>query len=177
MPFSPELVAAASQCPLANVQRSWPVLYKVMLEYGIGDPLNCVGVIGTVAKETASTFLPVKEAYWLSPAAAEAWYKNTREHAPYSGGWWFYGRGFIQTTHDYNYRRVQEKTGLPTVANPDLLLEPLAASHALCIYWQDRDISSMCQRRDWAAVRRAVYGGADADGAARMARIAQVLGV
>jgi predicted chitinase len=149
-----------------------------MVDYGIGDRLNCVGVIGTVATETASTFLPVREAYYLSSEAARiAWYKDTSKHAPYNGGWWFYGRGFIQTTHDYNYKAVQDRTGLPTLANPDLLLEPLAASHALCIYWQGRNISAICQRRDWAGVRRAVYGGADQAGAARMARIAQVLGV
>lgn len=148
-----------------------------MAEYGVNSPLDCVGIIGTIAKETASTFMPVPEAYYLDDAARERWYKDTSKHAAYSGGWWFYGRGFIQTTHDYNYAKVRDRTGVDVVASPDLLLEPELAAHALCIYWTERDISSMCQRRDWAAVRKSVYGGNDPDGVARIKYVEQILGV
>lgn len=132
-------------------------------------------MIGTIAKETASTFAPVAEAYYLSDAQRIAWYKDTSKHAPYSGGWIYYGRGFIQTTHDYNYKKVMEATGVDVLSNPDLLLQPELAAHAMCIYWRDRDISSMCQRSDWASVRRAVYGGSDAEGVARLQKVAAAL--
>lgn len=178
LPFTSEQVAAASQCPLGNVESNWPILYKVMEEYGLGDPLNCVGMIGTVAVESASTFKPVAEAYYLNDWDAQVrWYKDASRHAPYSGGWWYYGRGYIQTTHDYNYQKVKDRTGVDVVANPDLLLQAELASHAACIYWEGRNISALCQARDWLAVRRAVYGGNDSAGAARIARVAQVLGV
>lgn len=177
LPFSVELVAQASQCPINNIRTNWPILYKVMTAYGMGSPANCAGVIGTVAKESASTFAPVAEAYWLDAASRERWYKDTSKHAPYSGGWQYYGRGYIQTTHDYNYKAVQDATGLPVLDNPDLLLEPLAASHALCIYWTARNMQAMCEAHDWAAVRKAVYGGNDPDGIERIRRVAQVLGV
>lgn len=152
-------------------------MYGVMQQYQLADPLTIVGVVGTIAKESASSFRPVAEAYWLSDAAREAWYKNTAAHAPYSGGWQYYGRGYIQTTHDYNYKRVQDRTGLSVLANPDLLLQPEPAAHALCVFWQDHGLQAVSQQRDWAAVRRAVYGGYDADGIARIQHVEQVLGV
>jgi hypothetical protein len=170
-----EEIAAASQCPVANVRVSWPLVAAALHKRGLASVLSCIGAIGTIAKETASTFLPVREAYWLSRAAAYAYYADTSKHAAYDGGPEYHGRGFVQTTHRYNYKRVQDITGFPVVAQPDLLLEPEAAAEALAIYWDDRDIHLMCERRDWGAVRRSVLGGADADGVARITRCANML--
>lgn len=39
-------------------------------------------------------------------------------------GYTFRGRGGSQTTGREGYERVQERTGLPVVANPDLLVDP-----------------------------------------------------
>lgn len=118
----------------------------------------------------------MREAYWLSDAARWAYYSDTTKHAPYQGGPQYHGRGFIQTTHIYNYQRVQDETGLPVVANPDLLLtDPQAAAEAFAIYWQDRGIAAMAERQDWAAVRRAVLGAAPAENVAKIQRVASYL--
>lgn len=160
------------------MQENWPIVYTTMQKYGIGSDLSLIGAIGTIAKETASTFKPVREAYYLaSDAARWAWYNDTTKHAAYDGGANYHGRGYIQTTHLYNYQKVQDKTGLPCVDNPDLLLQPEPAAHALCIYWIDRGIAAMCEQRGWTGVRRAVYGGTDPDGVARIQRVETVLGV
>lgn len=190
LPFSNETVAIAANSPLKNVQVSWPLVYKTMVQYGIQSPLNCAGVIGTIAKETGN-FLPVREAFYLydldpvvaeqlfklNPAPAYRWYRDTTAHAEYEGGPDYHGRGFIQTTHKGNYQKVKDRSGLDVVTTPDLLLQPEPAAHALCIYWQDRAISPMCERRDWPAVRAAVYGQEEPDGIAKLQRAAQVLGV
>lgn len=190
LPFTNETVALAANAPLKNVQNNWPLIYKTMNlpQYNLGTPLNCVGVVGTIAKETGA-FLPVREAYYIydqDPAIAEqmyqkdktpayAWYNDTVAHAPYEGGPEYHGRGYVQLTHKGNYQKVQDKTGLPVVAEPDLLLKPEPAAHALCIYWQDRGIAAMCERRDWNAVRTAVYGGNDPDGVARLQRAERIM--
>lgn len=55
----------------------------------------------------------------------------------YSGGDQYYGRGYIQVTHDYNYRDLGKKLGLNLLKNPDLLLRPDVASKAEVMWWMD----------------------------------------
>ena len=87
--------------------------------------------------------------------ARDAYYEDTTKHAPYSGGGVrFHGRGYIQLTHDYNYRRYGYE------ANPEALLQPGPAADVFARYWADRNIGAMADRGDWAACRRAVQGGA-----------------
>lgn len=69
-------------------------------------------MLATDFHETAATMQPVREAFWTS----EAW---RRTHLRY---WPHYGRGLVQLTWDYNYRKAGEKLGLDMVASPDLAL-------------------------------------------------------
>jgi hypothetical protein len=59
-------------------------------------------VLATAWHETDQTMLPVIEAYWLS----ENWRKKNLRYYPY------YGRGFVQLTWDYNYKKAAIKLGL-----------------------------------------------------------------
>ena len=72
-------------------------------------------VLATAYHESAGTFLPVKEAYWLS----ENWRENNLRYYPY------YGRGLVQLTWDYNYLKVGEKLGYDTqfVNKPDMVMQ------------------------------------------------------
>lgn len=190
LPYTSERIAEATRCPLNNVQKSWPVLWKIMATYQLTSPAVIAGICGTVAVETGA-FLPVREAFYLysqdpteaerlyqlDPHPAYDWYNDTTRHAVYEGGPQYHGRGFVQTTHKSNYQRVQDRAGLPVVDQPDLLLQSEAASHALCIYWQDRNIVPSCEAKDWLEVRRRVYGGVDQTGADRIAEVARVLGI
>ena len=72
-------------------------------------------VIATVEHETAGTFKPVEEAYWISNA--EAYRKRKFKYYPY------YGRGFVQLTHKYNYEKFSKIMNIDLVGNPELALE------------------------------------------------------
>lgn len=71
-------------------------------------------ILATVHWETNNTFKPVIEAYWLS----ESWRKKNLRYYPY------YGRGFVQITWDYNYKKFSDILGKDLVKNPDLALDP-----------------------------------------------------
>lgn len=71
-------------------------------------------VFATVFHETAHTFEPVREAYWLS----DSWRQRNLRY------WPFYGRGFVQLTWLFNYERYSKITGKDLVNNPDLVMEP-----------------------------------------------------
>jgi len=72
-------------------------------------------LLATVEWETAGTFAPVREAYWLS----EEWRRrNLTRYYPY------YGRGYVQLTWSTNYQQYSELLGLDLLGNPDLALRP-----------------------------------------------------
>lgn len=76
--------------------------------------------LATAEHETGNSFRPVGEAYWLKDP--DSWRKKHCAH--YSGGWRYYGRGFVQLTHDYNYDKYGDLLGIPLLENPDLAYDP-----------------------------------------------------
>lgn len=84
-------------------------------------PINQFSYMGaTDWWETGKSWQPVREAYYLnmSETAKEAWRKRNLRYWPY------YGRGLVQLTWEYNYRRAGQKLGLDLVNLPDLALRP-----------------------------------------------------
>lgn len=81
---------------------------------GLGMPEQIAYALATVDHETNHTFKPVREAYWVSNA--EAWRKANLSY------WPFYGRGYVQLTHDYNYKLYSGIIGLDLLADPDAAL-------------------------------------------------------
>lgn len=69
----------------------------------------------TTYHETNQTFEPIKEAYWVKNA--EEWRKKNLRYYPY------YGRGFVQLTWDYNYKKYADLFDVDIVENPDLVMD------------------------------------------------------
>lgn len=80
-------------------------------------------VLATSDLETNFTQKPVREAYWLS----EGWRQRNLTYYPY------YGRGYVQLTHDWNYAKADANLGLGTalVRTPDMALNPSIAAQIL----------------------------------------------
>jgi len=70
-------------------------------------------VLATAEHETANTFKPVVEAFWLSDSYRKAHFS----YYPY------HGRGFVQLTHKYNYKKYSDLLGIDFVADPDKVLD------------------------------------------------------
>jgi hypothetical protein len=144
---------------------------------GINEHMIQVAMIGTLAIETASTFAPVREAFWLS----EEWRQANLRYYPY------YGRGFIQLTWESNYQTYGPKIAelwqtspdqpdFDLVGNPDQALDPDIAAAVAALYFRDHaegGIPVAARAGDWREVRRLVQGGAD--GLDRLTTIAAAL--
>ncbi|HEY9852945.1 MAG TPA: penicillin-insensitive murein endopeptidase [Leptolyngbyaceae cyanobacterium] len=74
-------------------------------------------ILATIQHETADSFQPVKESYFLGEPQGEN-HRKTLRYYP------FYGRGYVQLTWDYNYRKYSDLLGLDLVNNPDLVMRP-----------------------------------------------------
>jgi predicted chitinase len=88
---------------------------------GIGLNTQIAYVLATVEWETAQTFKPVREAFWLS----EEWRRQNLRYYPY------YGRGYVQLTWRTNYAKYGQILGIDLVNDPDLALEPNTALFVL----------------------------------------------
>lgn len=135
------------------------------------------GALGTIAIETASSFCPVMEAYYLfgtptnyDRVSCDAY---LRTHDPSRTYYPYYGRGFVQTTWESNYRAGQEELGLPLVTNPGMALQADIAAELFALYFRDHGLRDACLQRNWRRVRYLVLGGYD--GADRLATIAETL--
>lgn len=182
--WTPEALAAAAECPVDAVRENWPRLVEQMNHAGIYGRMVAIAMIGTIAKESASTFRPIHEYRNADGSIPQVWYT-------YDGGPEFHGRGFIQLTHRSNYQRysiaVSELWGteivpdpqLDLVAVPDRALDPDISAAVSALYFRDHANGALllaARNGQWDQVRRYVLGGPDPEGTARIARIAVALG-
>jgi hypothetical protein len=120
----------------------------------IGTPRVIAYAIATAERETDSTFKPIEE--YDGPQQAIA--------LGYSGGWRFYGRGYIQITHDYNYEKYGQEIGMgeQLVQNPDLALQPRIASDIMAEFFKDNGVAQRAEQ-DFVSAREPINGTDHAD--------------
>lgn len=152
-------IATAIHCPLANVNANWPIIKQALYQFNQGSLLSSMGVLATIAVETAHLFKPIKE--FGSDALHEKEYGMRHDLGntmPLDGAK-YAGRGFIQITGKLNYASYSKLLGLDLVNNPDLALLTSPASRILALYWRDHAIAGACEQQDWQLVRKKVDGG------------------
>lgn len=141
-------IAACTNCPQADVEAHWPAIYAELEVAGIASREVCGGALGTIAIETAHTFCPVEEAFWLD----DAWrYANLR-YAPY------WGRGYTQLTWDYNYQTYGALIDQPLFDQPDLAMKHEVAAAVFAQFFDQSGAAGAAERCDWTACRQRVQG-------------------
>ncbi|EXL04016.1 glycoside hydrolase family 19 protein [Aquamicrobium defluvii] len=137
---------------------------------------QCAYVLATAHHETAGTMKPVRETLASTDAKAKelltkAWRAGkmkwvTRDY--WSGG--FFGRGYVQLTHEENYRKAGQKLGVDLVGNPSKALDPDIAVEILVLGMRDgwftgKRLSDYItlSRSDYTGARRIVNGTDRAD--------------
>ncbi len=133
----------------------------------IGLPTQVAYVVATAQWETAQTFKPVKEAFWLS----EEWRKANLSYYPY------YGRCYVQLTWNTNYQKYSDLLGLNLVTNPDLAMRPDVALFVLVhgfkvgIFTGRKIIDFItAERTDFLGARRCINGEDQQDKIAALAQ-------
>lgn len=96
--------------------------------------------LATAFHETDATMQPIREAHGKSDAQSIArldreWAKPghgalSKVREPYWRDGWF-GRGFVQLTHEENYRKAGDMVGVDLVNNPGRAMEPRIAAEIL----------------------------------------------
>lgn len=88
--------------------------------------------LATIKRETAETYHPVQEGYWITTNRVNKLYNYYANHNPGALGTIFpngkagenyLGRGYVQITHNFNYSKLGIALGIPLLENPELALE------------------------------------------------------
>ena len=108
-----DLAKTASLLAVPNAE----LIMRHCWKQGLRMPQQMAYVFATVQHETANTYQPVVEGFWLSTEGRRRLYKSLR-YSPY------YGRGFVQLTNLNNYQYYSKLMGMDFVNSPDLALEP-----------------------------------------------------
>jgi len=144
----PSLEQLKKICPdsnASNLQKYFPLIAKEMVAYQMLTKNQLIAFIGNIYTETRP-FAPIPEGG-----------KGGGKHGQ------FYGRGFIQITHEEGYRIMGKLLGLDLLSNPDLALKPDIAAKIACMFWSGQggypDIRPYAEKQDWANCRSLVNAG------------------
>lgn len=74
-------------------------------------------------------------------------------------GYTYRGRGIFQTTFKNNYVALEKATGIPCVANPDILTQIPEAVISACYFWQSNHLSISAEKRDIKGNTKILNGG------------------
>lgn len=133
----------------------------------VRDVRGAAYILATTHHETNATYLPVVEAYWLS----EDWRRRNLRYYPW------HGRGFVQLTWEFNYRRASEALDIDLIADPALAMDQEVAYDVMIEgmthgWFTGKRLYDYLtpQRTDYRGARRVVNG---ADRAALIATYAE----
>ena len=140
-------------------------------------------LLATAYWETAHTMEPVRETLATSDEQAIArldrWWETKRPSwvkSPYWRGG-FFGRGYVQLTHERNYRFAGERLNLALVKNPSLALEAETAAQILVVgseegWFTGKKLGDYLtlKKSDYVGARRIINGTDKAQAIAELAR-------
>lgn len=181
--MTPDILSACTGCTLLTAGRFSAPLTAAMARWGIDTPLRQAAFLAQVSHESgrlttlsenlnysAQRLCAVWPSRFPSPASAQPFANNPQALANkvYGGrmgntapddGWRYRGRGLKQLTGKSNYTAYQQASGKPVLAQPDLLLEPDAASDSAAWFWHANGCNALADRQDWKALTARINGG------------------
>lgn len=74
-------------------------------------------------------------------------------------GFRYRGRGFIQLTGRFNYRKFGPRVGLDLESEPERAADPEVALRLACLYWTDRGLNDVADDDNIRLITRRINGG------------------
>jgi len=144
-------IKAAAAAPARSrtaATKNIPIIAQALKDQGIYSPEVLAYALATIEHETAGTFEPIEEYSGRQQA----------KRLGYSGGENYFGRGFIQLTHDYNYKEIGKMIGMgdKLYKNPQLALDPTISAKILAAFFKKTGVADLAKKGMFVAARRPV---------------------
>ena len=139
-----------------------PHLNEAMQRCGIDTPLRVAAFAAQLAHESGE--FRWMEEIW-GPTAAQLRYEPPGDLARRLGntqpgdGQRFKGRGPIQITGRFNYRKYGELLGVDLSADPACAAAPEHAFATAGLFWQHNGLNELADARDFVAITKRINGG------------------
>jgi len=146
----------------AKRQLYLPFINRVMEIYEIDTPLRASAFLAQIAHESAE--LRFMEEIW-GPTAQQKKYEPPSDVATRLGntqpgdGFRYRGRGPIQITGRFNYKKFGDLLGVDLVGNPDLAATPQYAFSTAGLFWKMNGLNELADVQDFVAITRRINGG------------------
>ena len=126
--------------------------------------------LATVKHETNETYAPVVEGYWIKTGRVNALKKYYKGKAAYKtifppGDKTYEGRGLVQLTHNFNYKKMGDIIGVDLLAQPELALDPEIAVEIMFEGMYNGTFTGMKfanylseKKMDWEGARKIING-------------------
>lgn len=140
----------------------FPFLKRAMDEFQINTPARQAAFLAQLAHESAE--FRFMEEIW-GPTDAQRRYEPPNKLAGKLGntqagdGFRYKGRGPIQITGRFNYKKYGDLLGLDLIGNPQQAATPEVGFRIAGAYWDKNNINAKADRLDIVAVTRAINGG------------------
>ena len=137
-----------------NVVKYHAHLVNAMEEYQINTPLRIAAFLAQLAHESGSL------RYVRELASGEA-YEGRKDLGNNKPGYGikYKGRGLIQITGFFNYKKLTEAFGVSFVDNPEMLEEPKWATLSAAWFWGTHNLNMMADKQMFKSITRIINGG------------------
>lgn len=148
--------------PADKFQTYFLFLERVMQVHQINTPLRQAAFLAQIAHESGQ--LRFMEEVW-GPTAQQKRYEPPSDLARRLGntqpgdGFRYRGRGPIQLTGRFNYRKFGGLLGTDLELNPDLAATTQIAFSIAGVYWQTNGLNEMADRQDFIGITKVINGG------------------
>lgn len=139
-----------------------PFLSVAMETYEIDNALRAAAFLAQLAHESGE--LKFMQEIW-GPTAQQKRYEPPNDLAARLGntepgdGARYKGRGPIQITGRFNYRKYGELLGVDLIGMPELAATPQIAFAIAGLFWQKNGLNALADRQDFTTITKRINGG------------------
>lgn len=158
----PQLRRIMPNLAAAKCQSYLPHLNQAMREYEVNTMLRTAAFIAQLAHESGE--FRFMEELW-GPTPAQRRYEPVCDLATRLGnteagdGRRFKGRGPIQITGRFNYRKYGGLLGVDLIASPELAATPPLAFATAGLYWKSNGLNALADGKQFETITRRINGG------------------
>lgn len=145
-----------------KLQLYLPHLNTAMQTYGVNTMLRTAAFVAQLAHESAE--FRFMEEIW-GPIPAQTRYEPPNELAKRLGntqagdGKRFKGRGPIQITGRFNYKKYGDLLGTDLVLQPDLAAQPAVAFSTAGLFWKTNGLNELADGEQFVTITKRINGG------------------
>ncbi len=151
---APSLTGERGQNQSRIITAVGAVLQETLERYDISTRFRIAHFVSQTCHESAS-FSTTEEFATGDQYEGRADLGNTQR----GDGRRYKGRGLLQLTGRFNYRKYGQALGIDLEGDPFRAADPVLSLQIACEYWKSRDINADCDRNEVVPVTRKINGG------------------